>query len=250
MRVRATLSLLALLWLPALGAAAETVRVAHPLLAPFTYVQDGKTTGLVADILRAAAAREDIDLVFVPESAAQLTETLSNGTADAIAPMPIGSQKYDFTSSFVTTGGALFVRAPNPAPSGVADLSGKTVITPKDGPFIPFFAKSFPNITVVPAAGEAMSDEYAASLTAVVNGQADAAALNFHEGTRVVASSYAGKITVPTAMFVQFSLALAVTKGQHADLLNRLDAGLALIRADGTIGRIEDKWLGSKRGTE
>ena len=238
--------MLAILWLPALGAVAETVRVAHPLLAPFAYVQDGKTTGLVADILRAAAAREKIDLVFVPESPAQLTETLSNGTTDAIAPMPIGSQKYDFTTAFVTTGGALFVRAPNPAPSGVADLSGKTVITPKDGPFIPFFAKKFPSVTVVPAAEAAMSDEYAASLNAVVGGQADAAALNLHEGTRVVAASYAGKITVPTTMFVQFALALAVTKGTHADLLKRLDAGLALIRADGTLQSIEVKWLSGK----
>ena len=111
MRFRAIVPALAFLWLPSLGAAAETVRVAHPLLAPFTYVQVGKTVGLVADILRAAAAREGIDLVFVPETPAQLTETLSNGTTEAIAPMPIGSQKYDFTTAFVITGGALFVRA-------------------------------------------------------------------------------------------------------------------------------------------
>ena len=47
-------------------------------------------------------------------------------------------------------------------------------------------------------------------------------------------------------MFVQFALALAVTKGTHADLLKRLDAGIALIRADGTLQSIEDKWLSGK----
>ena len=91
-----------------------------------------------------------------------------------------------------------------------------------------------------------MSSEYAASLNAVVTGQADAAALNIHEGTRVVAASYASKITVPTTMFEQFALALAVTKGTHANLLRRLDAGLDQIRTDGTLQSIEAKWLSGK----
>jgi len=170
MRFRVIGLALAFLWLSPLRAAAETVRVAHPLLAPFTYVQNGKTVGLVADILRAAAAREGIEIVFVPESPAQLQETLSNGSPEAIAPMPIGSPKYDFTTPFVVTGGALFVRAPNSAPAGLAALSGKTVITPKDGPFVAFIAQNFPRVTTVRAAGAAMSDEYAQSLSAVVSG--------------------------------------------------------------------------------
>jgi len=40
------------------------------------------------------------------------------------------------------------------------------------------------------------------------------------------------------------TLGLAVTKGQHADLLKRMNDGLAAIRADGTLQRIEDKWNG------
>src|SRR5580704_10127985 len=96
---RAMALALAMLWLSAIRAAAETVHVAHPAqLAPFTYVQDGKTVGLVADILRAAAAREGIDIVFVPESNAQLGSTLTNDTADAIAPFPVGSKRFDFTT--------------------------------------------------------------------------------------------------------------------------------------------------------
>jgi ABC-type amino acid transport substrate-binding protein len=247
MRFRVIGLALAFLWLSPLRAAAETVRVAHPLLAPFTYVQNGKTVGLVADILRAAAAREGIEIVFVPESPAQLQETLSNGSPEAIAPMPIGSPKYDFTTPFVVTGGALFVRAPNSAPAGLAALSGKTVITPKDGPFVAFIAQNFPRVTTVRAAGAAMSDEYAQSLSAVVSGRADAAALNIQEGARVVAASYAGKITVPTTMFKSFALALAVPKGRHSDLLKRLDAGLALVKADGTLARIEARWTGAQR---
>ena len=220
-------------------ATAETVRVAHPAaLTPFTYVKDGKTVGLVADILRAAAAREGIDLVFLPMSFAELRGVLSSGTADAIAPFVITASgtTYDFTSTLAVTGGALFVRAPNPTPAGFADLSGKTVVTPRTGPFVGFIQQNFPTVTVEPTA------DYPQSLDRVVSGQADAAALNIGEGAQVVAASYAGKITVPTTMFNQLSLGLAVTKGQHADLLKRLNAGLAAIRADGTLQRIEDAY--------
>jgi polar amino acid transport system substrate-binding protein len=235
---------LALLCLSASPAAAETVRIAHPLLAPFIYVQDDKTTGLVADILRAAAAREGIDIVFVPESPAQLGETLTDGTADAIAPAPINPERYDFTTAFIVTGGALFVRAPNPTPSGFEALSGKTVVTPEGGPFVSFIKQKFPRVIVAPTSASSMTNEYVESLDRVVDGRADAAALNIQEGTRVVAASYAGKITVPTTMFLQLSLGLAVAKGQHADLLKRFDEGLAAIRADGTLQTIEDKWKG------
>jgi len=245
MATRVMVLTLASLWLLTMPATAETVRIAHPAqLAPFIYVQDGKTVGLVADILRAAAAREDIDIVFVPESIAELQGTLTSGTADALAPAPIGPGRYDFTTAFVITGGALFVRAPNPAPSGLAALSGKTVITPEGGPFVSFIRQKFPNVKVVPTSKSTMTNEYVESLDQVVSGQADAAALNVREGARVVAASYEGKITVPTTMFIELSLGLAVAKGQHADLLKRLDAGLAAIRADGTSQRIEDKWKG------
>jgi ABC-type amino acid transport substrate-binding protein len=200
---------------------------------------------MVADILRAATAREGIEIVFVPESNAQLGSTLTNGTADAIAPSPVGSKRYDFTTPFLTTGGGLFVRAPKPPPSGLAALSGKTVVTPADGPFVRYIRLSFPTIKVVPTKkSTSMTNEYLQSLDQVVSGHADAAALNIREGARVVAASFAGKITVPTTMFTQLQLGLAVAKGQHADILRRLDAGLASIRADGTLQRIEDKWKG------
>jgi polar amino acid transport system substrate-binding protein len=246
MATRATVLALALLLLPAIRAAAETVRVAHPAeLSPFTYVQDNKTVGIVADILRAAAAREGIDIVFVPESNAQLGPTLTNGTAEAIAPFPIGSKAYDTTAPFLTTGGGLFVRAPKPQPSGLVALSNKIIVTPADGPFVRFIRHNSPSIKVVPTKkSTSMTNEYLQSLDQVVSGRADAAALNIQEGARVVTASFAGKVTIPTVMFTQLQLGLAVTKGQHADLLKRLDAGLAAIRADGTLQRIEDKWKG------
>jgi ABC-type amino acid transport substrate-binding protein len=61
----------------------------------------------------------------------------------------------------------------------------------------------------------------------------------------MVATSYAGKVTVPKSMFTgPLPYGVAVIKAQHASLLKKLDAGLAAIAVDGTLKKIEDKWEG------
>ena len=49
---------------------------------------------------------------------------------------------------------------------------------------------------------------------------------------------------MPTTMFEELPDTVAVTKGKHADLLKRLNAGLAAIRADGTWDQINKRWTG------
>jgi ABC-type amino acid transport substrate-binding protein len=237
MMLRILVSAFALWWMATLPATAQTVRVAHPTqLGPLISIKDGKTVGLVADILRAAAEHEGMTIVFVPMPSGA-TKALGDGTVDAIAPMLITSKSqliYDFTEAFVVTGGGLFVRAPNPTPS-LSELSGKTVATPSFGPFVSYIRENFPGVNVVP------TSSYAESLDMVVNGKADAAALNIEDGASV-AASYAGKITVPVTVFLREPLGLAVLKGRHADVVERLNAGLAAIRADGTLQRIEAEY--------
>jgi polar amino acid transport system substrate-binding protein len=223
--------------LAAQPASAQTVvRIGHPAqLAPLISVNGGKTVGLVADILN-AAAREGITIVFVPLQSGA-AKALSSGSIDAIAPMLITAQSlqtYDFTQPFVVTGGGLFVRAPNPTPT-LAQLAGKTVVTPSFGPFVSYIHENFPNVKVVP------SSSYRESLDAVVGGKADAAALNIEDGA-AVAATYAGKITTATTIFMREPLGLAAAKGQHTDLLVKLNAGIAAIRADGTLQRIEAQY--------
>ena len=211
---------------------AQTVRIAHPPIEPFAFVKDGQTQGLVVDILRAAAKREHLAIAFVPISYAQVRNALANGTADAIAPFPISARalpNYDVSGVILTTGGALFVRAPDRTPPGLAALAGKTVVTPSFGPFVTFIHRNFPQVRVIQAAS------YPDSLNRVLTGQAAAAALNIQEGASAVAKSYAGRITIPSTVFEQIQLGLAVAKGKHSDFLRKLNAGLAALRADGTL---------------
>lgn len=229
------------LWLSGGAGAAETRRIAHLNdFPPITEVQDGKSVGLAIDVLRAAAARTSIDLVFVPVTIEQLMPSLSDGRADALysAITPERRQLLDFSAPVLMTGGALYVRAPSATPESLAALSGKIVVTPRAGPLAALIQKTAPDVKLVVTA------DYEESLARLVRGEADAAALNFQAGARIAARLYQGQVTVPRNMFIQTPQAIGVLKGQGAKLIAQLDAGLAAIRADGTWQQINDRWLG------
>jgi len=55
--------------------------------------------------------------------------------------------------------------------------------------------------------------------------------------------TYPGKVTMPNIFFTQNPATLGVRKGVQAELLSRMNAGLAAVRADGTWQKINDRWL-------
>jgi ABC-type amino acid transport substrate-binding protein len=229
-------------WFSGTARAAEPFRIAHnQSLQPLLDVQDGKSVGLAVDIVRAAAARAGIDVVFVPMTIEQQMPSLKDGRADAVlfANTPERQQTLDFSSPVLMTGGALFVRAPSPTPEGLTAFGAKTVVTPRAGPLADYIRKNAPAVNLV------VTQDYEDSLALVVSGRADAAALNFSGGGRIASKLYPGQITAPRIMFYEQPFAVGVPKGQGAKTLAELDAGLAAIRADGTWQQINDRWTGN-----
>jgi polar amino acid transport system substrate-binding protein len=86
--------------------------------------------------------------------------------------------------------------------------------------------------------------DYEESLARIVQGDADAAALNFQAGARIAARLFPGQVTIPRNMFIQTPQAVGVLRGRDVKLVARLDSGLAAIRADGTWQQINDRWIG------
>ena len=215
-------------------------RIGHSqIFPPFAEVKDGKSQGLAIDILAIAAARVAIEIEWVPVPFEQLHLTLVDGRAQAIFPLGITPERHqslDFSAPLLTTGGALYVRAPNDEPESLAALAGKIVVTPRTGPLAAVIQKTAPEVRLVTTAN------YEESLALLVTGEADAAALNYQVGACIVGQLYAGRVTVPRAMFAEQQLAVAVPKGQRTELLARLDDGLAAIRADGSWQQINNRW--------
>lgn len=229
-----------LLGTPALSTAAD-FRIAHDQrFPPFAEVKDGQSTGLAVDLLRAAAGKAGITVVFVPVPFDQLPRTLEDGRADATFPTaitPDRREKFDFSAPLLPTGGAFFVRSPAPTPDTLASVAGKTITTPRTGPLVAYLQKNAPDAKLIVTA------DYDESLAQLVSGQADVAALNFQTGAKLATRLHPGKITPPDRLFWELPFAVAVPKGQSADLLARLNGGIAAIHADGTFEKINRNWM-------
>jgi len=230
----------ACLALSPLSSSAQTVRVAHAeSFPPYAEARDGKSEGMAVDILRAAAAKAGLQLSFVIVPFEQLQRTVEDGRADAIFPTGITPERrktLDFSAPLLTTGGSLYVRAPQQAPDDLKSLEGKTVVTPRTGPLAAYIEKNAPQVKLIRSAS------YEESLALLVEGRADAAALNSHVGGRIADKLYPGKVNVARRMFLEVPLAVAVAKGTQGPMLKRLDEGIAAIRADGSWEAINRRW--------
>ena len=218
------------------------IRIAYNhILPPFSETKDGKAAGLVVDIVRAAAERAGYAVEFVPVPLEQMEPALKDGRAVATIPTgvsPERRERMDFSDTLLMTGGSLYVRAPEPAPSNLQALAGKTVVTPRTGPLAAFIQKTAPEVKLV------VTEDYETSLARVAGGEADAAALNYQTGALLAARLHPGKLTVPRTMFLELPFGAAVLKGQNSEFLSRFNAALAAIRADGTWDRINKSWMG------
>jgi polar amino acid transport system substrate-binding protein len=222
------------------GSARASARIAHDRdFPPFSSVGARGPEGLTIDILRAATARAAVDATLVPVAFAERDARMQSGDVAAYFPIAITPERratLDFGRPLVVTGGALYVRAGQPARSDLAAFDGRTIVTPGAGPLAAFIRRTAPGVKLVTTA------DYPESFARLLAGEADAAALNFHVGSRMVARDYPGRVVRAPQAFLELPLAVAALKGRAAELLARIDTGLEAIRADGTLGRIEARW--------
>ena len=87
-----------------------------------------------------------------------------------------------------------------------------------------------------------VTTDYEDSLGRLVRGEAAAAVLSYHVGHRIANQLYPDQVIRSPNMFLELPLAVAVPKGKRAELLIRLNAGIAAVRADGTWQQMNDHW--------
>lgn len=220
--------------------AAEKVRLAHDdPFPPFTVYKEGRSEGIVIDILQEALKRVNMEPVFTPAHMDKIQDLLKAGEVDGLAFLGITPERkklYDFSDPLVITGGALFVPAPNPSPADLKEFEGKSVVTPLKGPLASFIKNQFPKVNVITV------EDYPAALKTVLDGKADAAALNPQVGIQLANQLFHGKFTFPKNVFLEVPLALCVLKGTHAALLQKVNEGLGSMKKDGTYSKIMEKW--------
>jgi len=201
---------------------------------PFIETTEGRPQGAFIDALEAAAQRAKLAVIFEPVSLNLWQKTLDEGLADALYPMAVTPKllkAYDFSEPILSSGGGLFVRAPENTPDGLDVLAGKIVVTPRSGPLASYIAETAPAVRLM------ITEGYEESLTDLVSGAADAAALNLEVGAHLAEQLHPGKITSADRYFWELPLALLMSKGRDAKpaILEALNRGIRDMRTDGTM---------------
>ncbi|HOW55846.1 MAG TPA: transporter substrate-binding domain-containing protein [Syntrophorhabdaceae bacterium] len=225
------------------GAAEEkdTFRLVHiESFEPFAAVKDGRSEGLTIDILTEALSRVGLKVVFKGEHQDMEQDLVLKGAADGLAFFGVNAERkktFDFSDPYLITGGALFVKSPGPPCNSLKELESKTIATPLKGPLAGYIKKNSPGIKLLTDV-----KDYSATLEAVLNGKADAAALNTQVGAVLARGSFPGKFSMPEKGFLEIPIGVAVAKGKHGNFLAKLNEGLKAIMADGTYDKIIKKW--------
>jgi len=229
---------------PEIGRAAEgkdTFKLAHiEKFEPFAVAKEGRSEGLAIDIITEALSKVNLKPLFVGDRQDKLEALLAKGEVDGWAFLGINPERrktYDFSDPYLISGGALFVKSPNPPSSDLKEFEGKTVVTPKIGPLAGYIEKNFPKVHVLTDV-----KSYAETLQTVVDGKADAAALNTQAGSVLAGQLFPGKFSMPDKGFLDVPIGVGVLKGAHGDLLTRFNEGLKIILTDGTYDKLLKKW--------
>lgn len=207
---------------------------------PFAVAKEGKSEGLAIDILTETLAKVNLKVVFIGAHQDKEKDLLLKGQVDGIAFLGINperKQTYDFSDPYLMTGGALFVKSPKPPISDLKEFEGKTVATPKEGPLAGYIQKQFPKVNVLTDV-----KDYTETLKVVLDGKADAAALNTQVGAVLARRLFPGKFSLPDKGFLEVPIGLGVLKGKQGYLLTKFNEGLKVIMEDGTYDKIVEKW--------
>ena len=204
--------------------------------APFAYKDEaGVAHGWSIELVQAACDRVNLEVLFIPTTMPVQASMFAGGQLDAVMDKAVNAPRvlneFEFSQHYVLTGAALLRPLGEPALS-LADVAGLTLVTPGTGPVYSYLQGAVPTATLV------STPDYRSSFEAVLAGTADAAALNSDVGYDLAEKLFPGQFGRPGARFMESGLAMARPKDMGRDFLDSFDAGLAMIRSDGTLAAI------------
>jgi PAS domain S-box-containing protein len=205
--------------------------------APLSYVEGGAPRGLDIDLVEAVGKKLGrpvrIDLVEWRDAQARVLR----GEADALTDLAVSEERrraYDFTDPVATHEYGLFVRRGDATIHGTSDLTGKIVgVTP--GGFPRPLMENRADVHVVLVAN------YDEAFVRLASGAIDALAADIWVAAYAIQDRGVQNITLAGDPFATSLATIAVPKG-HDALLAELNGAIRLLRADGTLGRIQDRW--------
>lgn len=226
-------------------AAAKTYVVAtDATYAPFEYTEAGEVLGFSKDILEAVAAKEGLQFKFVNTPWEGIFATLGKGDADVVSSSVTitdeRKQSMDFSDPYFEATQMIVTGAKGGDVKSFADLAKRTVSvqngTTGDLVMQKLQGKDSTSIK--------RFESMPLALKELVSGGVDASVGDNGVVQNFVNNNPGTKLnTLVDPSFEKEFYGFAVKKGRDDDLLKKINAGVAAIKADGTYDKIYAKWF-------
>jgi len=222
------------------GQTPETVRVAtNGTYPPFSYVDDqGQLIGFDINLMNLIAEKEGFKVEYVKVDLSPLLEGMAQGTYDAaISAISITEARQKdmlFSEPYFISGHVITVGVMNNTITGKDSLSGK-VVGVEEGSTSAADVSKMQDVTAKHYA------DFPVAFDDLMNGKIDAIV---SDGTiaSLHAANYPGQLKIVGEPFTQENYGIAVSKSKP-ELLEKINAGVAALKAEGMLDQLTQKWL-------
>lgn len=225
------------------GSGSETYTVGiDTTYPPFEFEVDGEYTGIDIDLINAIAENQGFEIEFSPMDFSGIIPALQAGQLDiAIAGMSITDERknvVDFSDPYFEAGLTLVVSSDNNEIETLEDLEGKTVAV-KSGTTGAEFARANES-----EYGYTISqfEDSPSMFQEVSNGNADVLIEDYPVIAYAIAESGLDLKTVGDRLNGD-QYGIAVLKGENAEVLEQINAGLQELRDSGEYDEILNKYI-------
>lgn len=219
---------------------------------PFSVTSEGKADGFSVELLRAVAEEMGYDIVFEIDQWSVIKESLKNKELDVLPLVGYTEERdtyFDFTVPYIVMRGNIFIRKDDQSIQSQEDLFGKEILV-LEGDNSEEWALSIgldEEITSV--------STYTEAFLLLNSGQYDAVLANGVVGEKIISDN---QFDLIEAVYIydddgitRYKLYLegyeqkfcfAVSEGD-AELLSKLNEGLAIVSQNGTYDELYQKWF-------
>jgi polar amino acid transport system substrate-binding protein len=228
------------LFLTACGGAEKVQIATDATWPPFESVdeQSKEIVGFDIDLMNAIAKEGGFDVEYINVPWDSLLAGMAQCQYDAsISAMTITEerkQSFSFSDPYFAAGQVVSVQIGNTDISGKDSLAGKRVGA-QNGTTGDIYIQNMPEVTRTPY------DDIALAFQDLMNGQLDAVVADNPLALGYVGQN-ADKLKTVGEVFTDEYYGVAVCK-TNADLLAKINKGLAAVKADGVIDELTQKWL-------
>nr|WP_320133003.1 transporter substrate-binding domain-containing protein [uncultured Holophaga sp.] len=199
----------------------------------------GVPEGYNVDLLKALERVLDLRFDLRPGVWGLLKDDLEAGRIQVLGSMlrtPDREKVFAFSNPPLQVGYALFTRQGEFSPAGLEDLRGRRVLVQRGSQMHDQLLARGLQESLDPV------DSEADALRALAAGRDDAALVAHLTGLLLIRQGGFGNISPAGPPVLSRELSLAVRR-DHAELLARLDTGLAILQRTGELDRIHRKWF-------